>query len=133
MKTLTNHAKQDSIEQAWEDLIKAISPSDITIQVEDGTVILNGTVDSYARKLLAERIVADVTGVKFIVNCLKVRITGTARKKDAELLDGVLEALNKDFNLNTENSLNQLKPKTKTQHHPALVTTQDFSYWEIFC
>lgn len=133
MKTLVNSPKQELTEKAWEDFIKAINPSDISIQVENGTVILNGTVDSYARKLLAEQIVSGVTGVKSIINALQVRISVNVKKKDTELLDGVLDALNKDFNLNNENSSEKLKPRVKTNHHPAVVTTNEFSYWEIFC
>ena len=100
MKTLLTSPKQELTEKAWEDFIKAINPSDISIQVENGTVTLNGTVDSYARKLLAEQIVSGVTGVKSIINELQVRILATAKKKDTELLDVVLDALNKDFDLN---------------------------------
>lgn len=133
MKTLVNSSKQEMTEKAWEDFIKAINPSDISIQVENGTVILNGTVDSYSRKLLAEQIVSGVTGVKCIVNALQVRISATLKKKDAELLDVVLDALNKDFDLNTENASEKLKSRVKTNHHPAVVTTSEFSYWEIFC
>lgn len=132
MKTLEKAPKKEMTEKAWDDLIKAINPSNISIQVENGTVTLKGTVESYSRKLLAEEIVSGVTGVKSIINDLQVRISANVKRKDTELFDVVLDALNKDFNLNPEKSM-QKTGRTKTNHHPAIVTTKDFSYWEIFC
>ncbi|MBL7931700.1 MAG: BON domain-containing protein [Bacteroidia bacterium] len=133
MNTIVNSPKKELTEKAWEDFIRAINPSDISIQVENGIVTLQGTVDSYSRKLLAEQIVSNVTGVKSIINELQVRISANVKKKDTELLDLLLDALNKDFDLSQEDSAEKARPRAKTNHHPAVVTTNEFSYWEIFC
>lgn len=135
MKTLINPTKeestQDFTDKAWEDLINAIHPSDISIQIENGSVYLQGSVASYSRKMLAEQIVSGITGVRSIVNNLEVR--NVSRKNDAALLDSVLAALNDEFLVKTPSSPTNEKSLVNAIHHPAVVTTKEFQYWELFC
>jgi osmotically-inducible protein OsmY len=48
-----------------------VDASEITVEVQDGQVILTGTVDSRAAKWLAEDVAETVSGVKNVVNKLK--------------------------------------------------------------
>ncbi len=53
----------------------------INIVVNDGYVKLLGTVDSYTKKILAERTVKNVEGVNEVFNEIKVILPGMAAKK----------------------------------------------------
>jgi len=52
-----------------------IDASNITVQVKDGEVTLEGTVDDRMDKRLAEDLVEDIMGVKDVTNRLKVQRT----------------------------------------------------------
>jgi len=156
-------SKNAPTDQAWKELIQAIKPRDISILVNEGVVTLKGTADSYSKKLLAEQIVASVTGVKGIQNHIEVKLKNADGKKDVEITDNILNAFVQNFNapqeefsLQIENNwlvvegvaknnqgesvelsgklclLEEKNIRKSTSHHPAVVTNQDFAYWEIF-
>ncbi len=52
-------------------------PGELGVEVEDGVVILRGTVSSYAKIAVAEALVARVGGVRAVVNELEVRPQST--------------------------------------------------------
>jgi osmotically-inducible protein OsmY len=53
----------------------------LNIVVNDAYVKILGTVDSYTKKILAERTVKNVEGVKELFSEIKVILPGTAEKK----------------------------------------------------
>lgn len=55
-----------------------IDGTDIRVQVQDGEVTLDGTVDSREMKRLAEDVVEDVDGVRDVINHLKTKRGETA-------------------------------------------------------
>jgi len=54
-----------------------IDASEISVEVQDGEVILSGTVDDRRTKRLAEHIVADLSGVHDVVNQIRVTRAGS--------------------------------------------------------
>ena len=65
----------------------------IAVSVDQGLVILRGTVGSFREKLEARQDAKRVYGVKDVKNELEVRILGDHRRDDAELRGAVLQAL----------------------------------------
>lgn len=78
---------QDAIK--WEPLLNA---AEIGVTVSDGIVTLSGTVDSYVKKLEAERAAKNVAGVKAIVEKIEVRFSNSWSKSDSEIAVEVLNA-----------------------------------------
>ncbi|MGZ8538956.1 MAG: BON domain-containing protein [Flavisolibacter sp.] len=74
----------------WEPFVKA---SDIGVSVKDGIVTLSGMVDSYSKKIAAERAVKKVTGVKAIAEDIQIGVSPGYRKTDTEIAESVLHSL----------------------------------------
>ncbi|MEA2525778.1 MAG: hypothetical protein QOF73_3005 [Thermomicrobiales bacterium] len=67
---------------------------DIAVLVEDAVVTLSGTVDSYAKKLAAERAALRVGGVRAVANDIAVRlVVPTHDRTDTSIAKAVSEAL----------------------------------------
>src|SRR4051812_38361410 len=98
MKPLKEPKKDNMNEHAWNDLIQAIRPREISVSVIDGNVMLSGTVNSYSKKVLAEQIVCRVSSVRSIVNTIEVKLPGSEKLKDDVLPDTILNAFVKEFN-----------------------------------
>ncbi len=79
---------QDAIK--WEPLMHA---AEIGVTVKDGVVTLTGTVDSYGKKLEAEKAAKNVVGVKAVVEQIKVKFPNSWSKTDNDIATEVLSAL----------------------------------------
>lgn len=77
-------------ELRWEPFLNA---SAIGVAVKNGIVTLSGQVDSYFKKLLAEKAARRVAGVKAVAEDLQVGISPDDRKSDAEIAEAVFNAL----------------------------------------
>jgi len=77
-------------ELKWDPFLKN---SAIGVAVKNGIVTLSGQVDSYSKKIIAERAAKKVFGVKAIAEDLVVGISPSYRKSDAEIAEAVLNAL----------------------------------------
>jgi osmotically-inducible protein OsmY len=66
---------------------------DIAVRVREGVVTLAGTVDSYADKWRAERVVSNVKGVKAVVNELEVKLSSSSQRTDSEIARAAVNAL----------------------------------------
>lgn len=83
--------QQDVMEELkWEPFLNA---SEIGVAVKNGIVTLSGQVDSYSKKVLAERATKRVAGVKAIAEDIQVGISPGFRRTDAEIADAVYNAL----------------------------------------
>lgn len=83
--------QQDVIEELkWEPFLTA---SDIGVSVKNGIVTLSGQVDSYAKKIAAEKSTKKVTGVKAIAEDIQIGVSPTHDKTDTEIAEAVLNAL----------------------------------------
>lgn len=77
-------------ELKWEPYLNA---SEIGVAVKNGIVTLSGQVDSYYKKLLAERVAKRVAGVKAVAEDIQVGISPASHKTDAEIAEAVFTAL----------------------------------------
>jgi osmotically-inducible protein OsmY len=83
--------QKDVIEQLkWEPFLNA---AQIGVAVKNGIVTLSGQVDAYSKKILAEKTVKKVAGVKAIAEDLQVGISPAYKKTDAEIAETVINAL----------------------------------------
>jgi len=74
----------------WNPLLNA---SEIGVSVRHGIVTLSGQVDTYMKKLEAEREAKKVAGVKAIAEDLQVGISPVQKKNDTEIAEVVLSTL----------------------------------------
>ncbi|HYG50631.1 MAG TPA: BON domain-containing protein, partial [Flavobacteriales bacterium] len=90
MKTDLNIKKDVLDEIAWNPRLKN---ADISVDVYNGTVTLEGICESYAKKIAAERTAMRVGGVKKIVNNVEVRLPSKIEMNDAALEKNILYTL----------------------------------------
>lgn len=90
MKT-DKQIQQDVIDQLkWEPFLNS---AEIGVSVTNGVVTLSGQVDSYLKKLNAERAVRKVTGVRAIAEDIQIRVAPTGQRTDTEIAQAALNAL----------------------------------------
>jgi osmotically-inducible protein OsmY len=68
-----------------------VEPTEIGVQVDDGIVTLTGTVDTYVKKMAAERCAQKIMGVRAVANDLSVRTRAT--HNDTDIAHAVANAL----------------------------------------
>lgn len=88
----TNAELQTDVQNAikWEPLLHA---AEIGVTAKDGVVSLTGEVDSYAKKMEAERAAKKVIGVKSLIEQIEVKYPSKWSKTDSEIVDEVVQAL----------------------------------------
>ena len=94
MKTDTELQQDVMNELKWEPTLKA---AEIGIAVKDGIVTLSGYVDSYVKKLVAERAAARVFGVRAVAEEIQVRLPGSQKRSDEDIARAVANVL--DWNV----------------------------------
>jgi osmotically-inducible protein OsmY len=77
----------------WDSRLRR---SDIGVSVKHGVVTLTGTVNSYAKKLTAQRAAHSVPGVLDVANDIEVKVTGSLQRTDSEIARAVRHALEWD-------------------------------------
>lgn len=80
-------------ELKWEATINAMSPAEIGVSVKNGVVTLTGIVDTYSKKMAAEKAAKKVGGVQAIANEVEVKLPGAFIRTDTEIAEAVLRAL----------------------------------------
>lgn len=90
MKTDSQIQKDVQAELKWHPFLKA---SEIGVAVKDGVVTLSGMVDTYSKKLQAEKAAKRVEGVKAIAEDIVVTLYPATIKTDASLAAAVVNAL----------------------------------------
>lgn len=89
--------KQDSEIQAnvMEELkrVPSIKASEIGVSVKNGIVTLSGIVDSYPKKIAAERAVWQVVNVRGIAEEISVKLRPEHKRSDTEMAQAVMYAL----------------------------------------
>lgn len=93
MRTDTQIQSDVSDELKWEP---GIDHEQIGIAVASGVVSLTGTVRSYAEKLLAEKTVRRIRGVRAIAEELQVRYDWEPKRSDSEIAKRVADILEWD-------------------------------------
>ncbi|WP_417940862.1 BON domain-containing protein [Flavobacterium sp. RS13.1] len=78
----------------WEPILNS---NDIDVRVNDGIVTLGGTVDNYTQKKEAEQVVKSVSGVKAVVDDIKVDLYFSGIKSDTDIAALVIKALHENW------------------------------------
>jgi len=94
MKTDAELQQDVMNELKWEPTLKA---AEIEVAVKDGVVTLSGYVDSYVKKLVAERAAARVFGVSVVAEAIQVRLPGSLKRSDEDIAGLVADVL--DWNV----------------------------------
>ncbi|HJU45752.1 MAG TPA: BON domain-containing protein [Chitinophagaceae bacterium] len=83
--------QKDVIDQLkWEPILNA---AEIGVSVKSGVVTLSGQVDTYSKKIAAEKAAKKVIGVKAVAEDIQVGISPVYRKTDTEVAEAVVNAL----------------------------------------
>ncbi len=77
----------------WEPFLNA---SEIGVSVKNGIVTLSGMVDTYSKKMAAERVTKSIYGVKAVAVDIQVGVSPSNRKTDTEIAEACLNALKWD-------------------------------------
>ncbi|MGB3151299.1 MAG: BON domain-containing protein [Maribacter sp.] len=77
-------------ELSWEP---SIDETKIGVTVDDGVVTLSGEVDSYSKKLAAEKAAKRVQGVKAVAEDIVVKYASSLDKSDTDIAKAALNAL----------------------------------------
>ena len=77
-------------ELEWEPGVDA---AEIGVSVENGVVILNGTVKSLWQKWAAERVAQRIEGVRAVTDELVVKLAGDSQPSDADIAQAAVNAL----------------------------------------
>jgi osmotically-inducible protein OsmY len=77
----------------WEPQLNA---AEIGVAVKHGIVTLSGIVDTYPKKMAAERVTKNVIGVKAVALDIQVGISPVNRKSDTEIAEACVNALRWD-------------------------------------
>jgi len=90
MKTDAELQQDVMNELHWEPSIEA---AEIVVSVRDGVVTLSGYVDSYVKKLAAERAAARVFGVRAVAETIQVRLPSSLKRSDEDIAGMVANVL----------------------------------------
>lgn len=90
MKTDNQIQKDVMDELKWQPFLNS---SEIGVAVKNGIVTLSGIVDSYSKKLSAEKAAKKVAGVKAVAEDIQIGVSPAYRKTDAEIAEAVFNAL----------------------------------------
>jgi osmotically-inducible protein OsmY len=83
--------QQDVLDQLkWNPLLKA---SEIGVAVKNGIVTLSGQVNTYQKKVEAEKEAKKVAGVKAIAEEIQVGISPLFKKTDPDIAEAIINAL----------------------------------------
>lgn len=90
MKT-DSHIQKDVMEELkWQP---ELNSSEIGVAVKNGVVTLSGLVDTFSKKLAAEKAAKKIAGVKAIAEDIQIGVSPSYNKTDAEIAAAVLNAL----------------------------------------
>jgi osmotically-inducible protein OsmY len=92
MKTNDELQKLVMAEIKWDPQLKEVN-TQIGVSAKDGVITLSGIVDSYAKKIAAERATQRVHGVKVVATDIEVKIGIIGKKTDTEIGEAVKNAL----------------------------------------
>jgi osmotically-inducible protein OsmY len=90
MKTDSELQRDILDELLWEPSVDA---AEIGVSVENGVVILNGTVKNLSEKWTAERAAQRVEGVRAVTDSLTVKLAGDSQYSDADIARAAANAL----------------------------------------
>lgn len=90
MKTDLEIQKDVMEELKWEPFLNS---SEIGVSVKNGIVSLSGTVDNYAKKIMAEKAARKIEGVKAVAEEIEVKLADSGWRDDVEIAEAILNTL----------------------------------------
>lgn len=112
--------QQDVIDQLkWEPILNA---AEIGVSVKNGVVTLSGIVDTYSKKIAAERAAKKVAGVRAVAEEIQVGISPINHKTDSEIAEAIVNALKWNTSVPDE--------KIKVKVENGLVTLEGEVNWD---
>lgn len=99
MKTDTEIQLDVIAELQWEPGLKG---AEIGVSVSKGVAMLSGIVDTYYKKMLAEKATKRVSGVKAVAEEIFVKVPGSKACTDVDIANVVLAALKWNSTINEE-------------------------------
>jgi osmotically-inducible protein OsmY len=92
--------KNDVLDElAWQP---NIDETEIGVVVDKGVVTLTGTVDSYAKKMAAEKAVKAVKGVRAVAEDIEVKYGTEYKKSDKEIAKAAADAIKWNYSVPDE-------------------------------
>ena len=92
MKT-NEELRNDVMEEIkWNPELRNVA-TEIGVAVKDGVITLSGVVDSYWKKLAAEKAAQKVSGVKVVASDIEVKVGVIGTRTDTEVAEAVKNAL----------------------------------------
>lgn len=119
MKTDSQIQKDVMAQINWEP---ALNASEIGVAVKEGVVTLSGIVNTYSKKIAAEKAAKKVSGVKAVALDIQVGLSPVFQRTDSEIAETVLNALR----LHTAVREDRIKIKVEN----GLVTLEGDVEWE---
>lgn len=94
----SNEELQKDVQNAikWEPFMNA---AEIGVTAKDGVVTLSGTVDSYSKKINAERAAKDVVGVKAVAEDIEINYGASHKQNDTDIATSVMSAWKYNWNV----------------------------------
>ncbi len=88
----TDSQLQQDVQESlkWEPLLYN---AEIGVSVKNGVVTLTGSVDSYSKKIEAERAVKNVKGVKALAETIEIKLGETTEISDTEIAIDVMNSI----------------------------------------
>jgi len=99
MKTDSEIQKDVMDELKWEPLLNY---TEIGVAVKNGIVTLSGTIDTFGKKVLAEKAAKRVAGVKAVAEDIQVKILTNDKRNDTEIAEAVLNSLKWNYSVKEE-------------------------------
>jgi osmotically-inducible protein OsmY len=93
--------KQEVLNQL--SLAETLKPFEIEVFVNNGVITLKGTVDTYRKKLTAERVANEVDGVKAVIQELQVHPSSAGEQNDSDIAEIALAELKRHAYLQNNN------------------------------
>jgi osmotically-inducible protein OsmY len=94
----TNEELQKDVQDAikWQPLLKA---AEIGVTAKSGVVTLTGNVNSFTKKIEAEKAAKSVVGVRAVVEDINVKFTNSHEKNDEDLAGEILSSMKWDWSV----------------------------------
>jgi osmotically-inducible protein OsmY len=101
MKTDEELRKDVMEEIKWDPELKSVA-TEIGVAVKDGVVTLSGEVNTYWKKLSAEKAAQRVLGVKVVASDVEVKVGSLGKRSDTDVAEAVRNALRWNSAVNEE-------------------------------
>jgi len=90
MKTDSQIESDVRDELAWDP---SVNSRDIIVSSRNGLITLRGTVDSYSKKVAADKAALRIQGVMGVINTIEIKLAKTLEREDADIEMAVNSAL----------------------------------------